>query len=445
MRTCLRPASQRQAARLERQFLDGKHTDVVIRVRIADSIAKPPDIKAHSVVLSACSAYFDRALSGDWAEAVERRVELTVDDEQELEDLKLLIKLSYTDSFNRLNGELLPLPTRLRLAVRADALGFVGALDRIVASLPLGMDLDGAFTCMATLPSSLEAHPGMADVLTKAVKMVATSLGPVAGMFEDMMQPIGFDSMLPLRDIVKVLPLPVFRRLLASEALQLQSENEAFILLVAWMEQSPNVTDDAQHLALFKELAPLLRFHHMTTDFLANIVLGSGHVHRSGGLMLPVLHLALVQREASPPALREERAIQGSMNRGVVPSLASWELKATFTLEEVAALQQGARIMKWCGFVAGYLADLYAERKKETDTLALHSFISIPKPFNVPKYTSELEGALSEGVCLHQAWTLPPNIKKTTSRIYGNIAWGWADVFGKPWAEVVREGSSHFP
>lgn len=52
---------------------------------------------------------------------MERCIELTVDDEQELEDLKLLINLSYTDSFNRVKGEMLPFLTRLRLAVRADA------------------------------------------------------------------------------------------------------------------------------------------------------------------------------------------------------------------------------------------------------------------------------------------------------------------------------------
>lgn len=94
-------------------FLEGKRTDIVIRVRIIGMEQQqqqqpaPPttklwqltktyaaaaaaaafadrytDIKAHSLVLSACSAYFDKCLSGDWADATTRRVELTVADEQ---------------------------------------------------------------------------------------------------------------------------------------------------------------------------------------------------------------------------------------------------------------------------------------------------------------------------------------------------------------------------
>ena len=46
------------------------------------------------MVLCARSAYFEKSLTGDWAETAERCVELSVADEQELEDVKLLIKFS---------------------------------------------------------------------------------------------------------------------------------------------------------------------------------------------------------------------------------------------------------------------------------------------------------------------------------------------------------------
>ena len=87
------------------------------------------DIRAHAILLSASSPYFDKALSGEWAEAVERRIELEVMNEQELEDLQLLVKLSYSSSYTHDGDQLLPLETRLRLAMRADALEFVGAVD----------------------------------------------------------------------------------------------------------------------------------------------------------------------------------------------------------------------------------------------------------------------------------------------------------------------------
>jgi hypothetical protein len=224
--------TQQQLTRLQQQYLEGKHTDMVIRVRVigegeeeeqepstakrmrisAEAADVYTDIKTHSLVLRTRSLYFDRALSGEWTEAAERRVELEVADEQELEDLKLLIKLSYSDSYTQDNGLLLPLATRLRLAMRADWLEFVEALDQIVASLAEGLDFEGALVCMGGgLPPVVEAHPGIALARTKmaaplllgirqlegktddaakqqlqaGVDALAKCLGPVAGMFEE--------------------------------------------------------------------------------------------------------------------------------------------------------------------------------------------------------------------------------------------------------------------
>ena len=127
-----RPHADTQLSKLQEQYLEGKHTDMVIRVRVVREAEEPPaathqegavdddgkprmggdaaatsagataaaaaaatpvadaytDIKAHVLVLCTLSPYFDRALGGEWAEAAERRVELTVADEQELEDLE---------------------------------------------------------------------------------------------------------------------------------------------------------------------------------------------------------------------------------------------------------------------------------------------------------------------------------------------------------------------
>lgn len=76
---------------------------------------------------------------------------------------------------------------------------------------------------------------------------------------------------LPLREDVKHLPLCVFKRLLASEALQLQLENETYPLLMAWLHQSPHGSGDAEgRQAIFNQLAPLLCYHRMMPYFLAN-------------------------------------------------------------------------------------------------------------------------------------------------------------------------------
>lgn len=158
---------------------------MVIRVSIQDSDAEPTDIKAHSMVLRTTSPYFEACLRGEWTEATERRVELEVENEDGLEELKLLIKLSYTNSYTHDElGELLPISTRLGLAMWADALEFVGALDQLVASLPEGLDVEGAHKCMKRLPATVGAHAGMGAVWDKAAEVFAAHLGPVTSMFE---------------------------------------------------------------------------------------------------------------------------------------------------------------------------------------------------------------------------------------------------------------------
>ena len=197
------PHLHTQASKLQQQYEQGRLTDVVIRVRVVAGGEEPPaakrkrmskaaaaadaytDIKAHALVLCTLSPYFDKALSGDWAEAAERRVELEVEDEQELADLRLLINLSYSDSYSHDNGQLLPIDTRLRLATRADALEFVGAVDQIVASLPEGLDFEGAMACMGGLPPAVEAHLGIALARTRMAAALALGIGQLEGKTGD--------------------------------------------------------------------------------------------------------------------------------------------------------------------------------------------------------------------------------------------------------------------
>ena len=305
------------------------------------------DIKAHSLVLRTLSPYVDGALSGEWAEAAERLIELTVDSEQELDDLRLLIKRCYTDSYAFDDGKLLPFDTRVRLAVRADALEFVGAVNQLVESLSLGLDFEQAVACLETLPPAVEQHAGISAVRNRAVQVLNNHLGPVVGMFEEAGELM--NGTMPLRDVVKQLSPAGFKRLLASEALQLQSENEAYALLCAWLHLSPHVTDGAQRLAFFMELAPLMRYHHMTPDFVAITVCRCPLMQKTD-LLPSVMTAAFVQREA-PPAVVEERQVSlGGANRGVARSAAAWRLKTSFTLEEVAALESGAEIERlWAG------------------------------------------------------------------------------------------------
>ncbi len=475
-----RPSTFKQLARLQQQFVEGKHTDMVIRVHIkndqppapkrprttrATAAAADPveytDIKAHSLVLRTHSPYFDKGLSDDWAEAAERRVELAVEDEQAVEDLKLLIKLSYSTSFTHDGGQLLPLDTRLRLGARADSLEFVEAVDQMVASLPLGLGLEGATTCLAAVPAALEEHPGMEAVrkqvvallvkgieerdadtseeskvlVQRGVDALARLLGPVHEMF------YGAGTILRVCEDVLKLPLCVFKRVVASEALQLQLENEAYTLLTTWLKRPQKAWDGInQRTSLFKEMALLLRYQHMTSHFLANVV-SQCRLMKASGLLPLVVHAALIHREASPALLERAEAASGLDNRGRSPSETTWEVKASFTLEEVAALEQDSKIFKSCGLIAGYEAWLSVERTQNSGLDALDADFSIVVP--------KINGAMAlgrAGVGLKWRLALSPNTQLPQDAFFfDGRGRGFDNVFMKPWAEVVREGSPHFP
>jgi len=104
-------------------------------------------------------------------------------------------------------------------------------------------------------------------------------------------------------------------------------------------------------------------------------------------------------------------------------------------------LQQGDDIAKLVGIVAGYPAMLWLERDKEEDTLGVYLSIEC-----LWKKEEALERGPALGVVLryefHVGRCAGIELKSFfTSRSYD----GYSDVFKKPWAEVVREGSPHFP
>lgn len=269
--------------------------------------------------------------------------------------------------------------------------------------------------------------------LEEGLEAYIKCLASGAGVFDETVEGL-VEGTRPLRDDVRGLSLGIFRQVLASDALRLQTENEVYALLCAWLQQSPHASY-ARRNNQFKELAPLVRYHHMTADFLANVFLPCPMMEGSG-LLSVVMRSAIVQREASAAALKE--SAQGRPNRCISPSEAAWEVKATFTLKELAAVKPENRLSKWCGLVAGYPAELSIERRIR-GTLGIFLRVRIPKP------EARLAGSAEEGVCLRTDWTLSPTINKSFSNLFKTQGRGWNDVFAKPWAEVVREGSPHFP
>ena len=265
-----------------------------------------------------------------------------------------------------------------------------------------------------------------------------------------------YDYATPLREDVCRLPLCVFKRLLKSEALQLQSENDAFPLLRTWLRYAWHTKSFGTVRRLFDELAPLLRYHHMTPDFLANVVLVCYYMKESR-VREAVITSALSQRNAAPlTAIEQARGAKlGSGDRGVPLSAACWELKASFGLREIALMELNESRRCWCGIVAGYVAFIAVTRghtdehdKEEDIEDTLGVFLAIQFEDDGEGPGAGLAGGPSPGVGLQFTMTISPDI----SDVYGPYfcmktlpACGSTDSLDKPWAEAVYEGSPHFP
>lgn len=86
---------------------------------------------------------------------------------------------------------------------------------------------------------------------------------------------------------------------------------------VVEIQRSPSAEDDKHDF--FNDLAPVLRYHHMTPDFLACVVCSCEWMGDSG-LLVTVLSSALVQRDALSGFLRAGNIARGASDRGVDPT-----------------------------------------------------------------------------------------------------------------------------
>jgi hypothetical protein len=103
---------------------------------LAPPQAHTTDIICHAVVLCARSSYFEAALSGEWNEAQTKTVEVELENEQAVQDMKLLIKLCYSGSYTKEDGEeLLDRSTRMRLAFLGNAFEMEDCVAECLASL----------------------------------------------------------------------------------------------------------------------------------------------------------------------------------------------------------------------------------------------------------------------------------------------------------------------
>jgi hypothetical protein len=312
-------------------------------------------------------------------------------------------------------GNPLPPDTVIRLAELAAALGFRGgAIEAIMAHLVRGVaDFQTAVAFYDALPPELANHPSSraarqkalphltrkieelnaADGLTQAQRAqlrqgrdaLALCLGPVSGFFVPEVGGRTQSSggifkkytVLPLRSDIKQLSLVALWHLLASEQLQVESENEGYLLVACWAAHSDNS---------FHRLVGQIRWQHLTDDFIANCVAHCPMMRKSGGPPLANLITAALAHRHVPPAILAQDRIVVDRNRGNPPGRASWTLRTGIQVEETEA-----SMYKIIGQASGYPVELAITHEK--DRQSGEEFLGLFVSFLLPNSTTTGQGA----------------------------------------------------
>ena len=134
------------------------------------------DIICHANVLCVRSPYFRACLGGEWNEAQTKTVEINLENDQAVQDLKLLLKLCYSDSYIKDEDELLDRSTRIRLAFLGNAFEMQECVGECLGSLADDLTPTDALTFLDDVPEELHGHDAMKSVTAKVVEILANRI-----------------------------------------------------------------------------------------------------------------------------------------------------------------------------------------------------------------------------------------------------------------------------
>jgi hypothetical protein len=246
----------------------------------------------------------------------------------------------------------------------------------------------------------------------------------------------------------QALPLPVLELALRSENLQLVSENDTYALVGGWVDSQP----EGERAAAFSRLVRCLRFHQMSGSFLSTVVGQSEY--RSGCMYLVDACLrafAFQSIAASSPQQWDEQhpfATCKLPRAPPEPPLQTFEVQLelarcrAFEARECEELRLGVG----CGHkvILGV-----ARQPKEGAAATVGIFIRFVRPGTL-ELDDDADGDEVATVRLvGPAVAVRISAGRKTRTLHHAYAqdstWGYPDFFGKPWEEVVHDGSAYFP
>jgi hypothetical protein len=399
------------------------------------------EIPCHALVLSSASDYFDR-VRGGWAESESKVINITREDKEDLMYFKELLELSYTGSYTHdSDGSLLDRETRLRVAM-ASEFEFGRAIDECIASLREGLTLAEQILCLEEeVPAGLQARPVVLQWKTKVLQsIVGGELGLVHEFFEEVHEvtnlwdPSLFYEVLPLKEHIKALSAESMGKLLGSDALQLQKEEEAYYLLGAWLHQSTHIEEE-ERVSVYKKLVSKIRFHHISSDYLACVV-ACCPLASISGMGLSFFQSALVHRNVEKGVAKKSEADLGAIDRGSGDE--SWVFESRLMLEDVIKLEKGSQLFKFLGLAGGLPMALNVMHEKE-ETVGVFVRFLMPKSEKV-----SFNGCLQRSIGFAVYMKLGSE-EGSFSHLITDLGQGYPDFFDKPWDEFMCANSPHFP
>jgi hypothetical protein len=238
---------------------------------------------------------------------------------------------------------------------------------------------------------------------------------------------------------------------LRSEHLRLSSENDAYALVSGWVASQEESIDDPN--GAFSELVRCLRFHHMTPTFIACAVFQSERWEDCPFLAQACSRAMAYQSMAK--SFRKVPIVDDPVHpfASAKPSRARKKKGVTYTfklevpLSDCLPLEQDESAYFRLGVAEGYMVSLTVTREAEGDdahTLALYVDFECPDAYQVDDDEDTDTVGLS-GPMVALRVDAADTFYTFANLFVVGLGHGAPDFFGRPWEEVVREGSDYFP
>ncbi|CAI5964038.1 unnamed protein product [Closterium sp. NIES-65] len=379
-----------------------------------------------SVVLAAKSAFFRTLFTCGFKETCQNNpVVLNVSPEEEGPVIDLL-RFIYTGDMAEGSSDPEDI---IKMYLVADKFGVASCmkicLERLV-NLPMTVPT----ACLyLSLPDSMHSHRGVAQLLE-------ASRGFLVAHFRDLERVHKGEEFLEL-------PLVGVQTLLASDELNVRDELTAFHAMMEWLRHHHDDLDDRKRTAV--RLAEHVRFPLMTGDDLEDVVLKAPEVDSPECQALVreaawfrAYSLVRRLRLMNETAAAHRRFWQRRWNRNSVG-----HVYFDIHLERFQALAVAATVESATFGIGGkrfYLSARHGRRDDGTETLDIHLHLE-----NSHSVQPEIQVSF---IFYAKRWPegqfdyLRDRVTKGFGRNASN--WGYSNILGRPWADVVQDESKYF-